>query len=43
VARRHGAQPQHLRIEGKLEKVNASHDAAPNGQRQSQFGTQSTG
>ena len=43
LALNHGAQPQNLRIECKLKKINASHDAAPNGRRQSQFGKQSTG
>ena len=43
LTRHHGAQPQDLRVEGKLEKINASHDAAPSGRRQSQSGRQSTG
>ena len=43
LTRHHGPQPQDLRVEGQLEKINASHDAAPNGRRQSQFGKQSTG
>src|SRR6478735_10822903 len=39
----HGAQPQYLRVESKLEKINASHDAAPSGRRQSRSGRQPTG
>jgi hypothetical protein len=40
LTHQHRTQSQGLRLQGELEKINASHDAVPSGQRQSRSGGQ---